>query len=123
VEGRGRRKGLGLLQFVKVYGNTRAKLRVLFILARHPRARLDRRAFSFCPEGHPLDLAEGLEELVALGVLEEHSHSGEALYSLRPAKREPVQREPVQELAGLDLGHADILARLASSPRLIQVAA
>lgn len=109
---------MGLLQFVKFYGNTRAKFRVLFILARHPRARLDRWTFSLCPEGHPLDPAKGLEELVAQGVLEEHPHSGEALYSLRAAKREPVQ-----ELAGLDLGQAQSLARLASSPKLIQVAA
>jgi len=118
VEGRGRRRDLGLLQFVEVYGNTRAKLRVLFILARHPHARLDRRTFSLSLEGYPLDLAEGLEELVAQGVVEEHPHSGESLYSLTPAKREPVQ-----ELAELDLGQAQVLARIASCPRLAQVAA
>jgi len=109
---------LGLLQLVKVYGNTRAKLRVLIIIARHPQARLDRRTFSHGPEGYPLDLTDGLEELVAQGVIEEHAHSGESLYSLTADKREPMQ-----ELAGLDLGQAQVLARLASSPRLTRVPA
>ena len=105
---------MGLLQFVRIYGNTRAKLRVLFILARHPRARLDRRAFSLSPEGYLVDLAEGLEELVAQGVVEEHPYSeGSPLYSLAPEKREPVL-----ELAELDLRQAQVLTRLVLSPRV-----
>lgn len=110
---------MGLLQFVRNYGNTRSKLRVLFILARHPHARLDRRAFSLSPEGYPVDLAEGLEELVAQGVVEEHSHSeGSPLYSLAPEKRAPVL-----ELAGLDLRQAQVLARLLSGPKATLVPA
>jgi hypothetical protein len=105
---------MGFLQFVRLYGNTRAKLRVLFSMARHPRARFDRHAFSVSPDGYHLDLSEGLEELVAEGVVEHPCPQGFSLYSLADNAE---KRQPVLELAGLDLGQAQVLACPGVEPR------
>ena len=110
---------MGFLQFVRLYGYTRAKPRVLFILAMHPHARFDRHAFSVSPEGYRLDLTEALKELVAQGVVEEHPRpEGFSLYSLADNTE---KRQPVLELARLDLeASPQVLARLVLGPRVAQ---
>ena len=111
---------MGFLEFVRLYGYTRAKLRVLFSMARHPHARFDRHAFSVSPEGYyRLDLTEALEELVAQGVVEGHSRpEGFSLYSLADNAE---KRQPVLGLARLDLeASPQVLARLVLGPRVAQ---
>jgi len=105
---------MGFLQFVRLHSYTRAKLRVLFSMARYPRARFDRHAFSVSPEGYRLGLTEALEELVAQGVAEGHPHPEG--FSLYPLADNAEKRQPVLELARLALDRAKSSATSASAP-------
>ena len=105
---------MGFLQFIQLYGNTRDKFRILCFLARHPEARFDLRSFSVAHDGRPRDLSEGVLDLVTQGVVEEHPR-GSSFYCLA---RAPEKRQPVLELAGMDLGQTQVLARLVGRPCL-----
>ena len=100
---------------MRLYSYTRAKLRVLFGMARYPHARFDRHAFSVSPEGYTrLGLTEALEGLVAQGVVEGHSRpEGFSLYSLADNAE---KRQPVLELARLALDRAKSSTTSSSTP-------
>jgi len=98
-----------LYQFIRKYADKPLKMELLAFWGRHPNAKFAELAIYHAQDSRKVDVCRALEDMVAAGLVDTHTHNGTPLYSLTTNEE---KRRLIMKLATLGWDQQQLVLRL-----------